>query len=243
MTNPVVLNNSEHADLKVDTCPSAVYGDSANRTLAFLTEFADLHKHYPLLFHRDPESKVFHAHAILGFERDENLFLGEGEWLSDYIPAAIARGPFSIGAQEKTLDGEVRSDWVIMVDMDDPRVCDDGEPVFLQYGGDTAYLEEIKHILQIIHKGVVFDKAFYECLGSMDLIEPVSIEVNLSNIEKVNFRDYYTINKERLTTLKGAELEKLNQLGFLSLVFYALSSMSNFNALVQLKNNKQAMLK
>ena len=95
--------------------------------------------------------------------------------------------------------------------------------------------------LQVIHQGANFNKPFFACLESMDLLEPVSIEVTLSNIEQVNLRNYYTINKDRLSKLDGERLEKLNHQGILSLAYFALSSLTNFHRLIDLKNKKSAL--
>ena len=75
----------------------------------------------------------------------------------------------------------------------------------------------------------------------MGLFEPINIEISLSSIANVNLRDYYTINKEKLAQLDGASLEELNKLGILSLVYFALVSLGNFNKLIALKNKKMAI--
>ncbi len=87
----------------------------------------------------------------------------------------------------------------------------------------------------------MLDKIFFEKLESMNLLEPVSIEVTLSNVEKITFPSYYTINGERLSRLGGESLADLNKLGILSLVFFALSSLTNFQRLIALKNKKAAI--
>jgi hypothetical protein len=243
MTNKaVLLSNVEHKDLKVDTRYCARYGDSVNLALAFSAEFDELHKEYPILFHKDPETSEFHAHAILGFDRDENLFLGDDGWSGNHVPAILARGPFLIGFQNQEIDGKTRKEPVIHIDMDNPRVgVDDGQAVFLPFGGDSPYLEKVMRTLQIVHKGAAFDKTLFSILESMDLLEPVSIEITLSNIDKINFHNYYTINREKLTQLDGESLEKINKSGVLNLAIFALSSLGNFNKLIELKNMKSAI--
>ncbi len=238
----VVLSNVEHKDLKIDTRHCARYGDNVNRCLAFSPEFDELHKEYPILFHKDPETSAFHAHAILGFDKDENLFLDDDGWSGNYVPALLARGPFLIGFQDQEIDGKMRKEPVIHIDMDNPRVgVDDGQAVFLPFGGDTPYLEQVMRTLQVIHQGAVSDKTLFSSLESMDLLEPVSIEVTLSNIDKINFHNYYTVNKEKLAQLDGDNLEKLNKSGVLNLAIFALSSLGNFNKLIELKNIKSAI--
>ena len=243
MTNQaVVLNNVDHKDLRIDARHRARYGDSVNRATAFTTEFVELHKEYPILLHRDPESGGFAAHVILGFDRDENLFLGEDEWLGNYVPAILARGPFMIGLQQQETGGDAHNELIIHIDMDNPRVgADDGQAVFLPHGGDSPYLEKIMRTLRVIHQGAFLDKIFFSSMESMDLLEPVSIEITLSNIEQVNFHNYYTINEKRLSDLDGASLEKLNKQGVLGLAFFVLSSLGNFHRLIALKNRKAAI--
>ena len=75
----------------------------------------------------------------------------------------------------------------------------------------------------------------------MDLLEPVSIQIKLSNVDEVNFSHYYTINQEKLTQLDGESVAKLHQYGVLSLLFFVLNSMGNFQQLIALKNAKLAM--
>ena len=75
----------------------------------------------------------------------------------------------------------------------------------------------------------------------MGLLEPVNIEISLSNIANVNLRDYYTINKDKLTQLGGEELEKLNKMGLLGLAYFVLASLGNFNKLIKLKTKKMAI--
>ena len=243
MSKTVLLNSVEHKDLKVDSSHRAEYGDNVNRILAFSTEFGDLQKEYPILFYKDPKTEAFQAHAILGLAKDENLFLGDDGWTGNYVPAVLGRGPFLIGFQDREVDGKAVKEPVIHIDMDSPRVgTDSGQPLFLAYGGDTPYLEKIMQTLQVIHQGADLDKRFFSTLDAMELFEPVNIEISLSSIANVNLPDYYTINKDKLAQLDGESLEKLNRMGVLSLAYFALVSLGNFNKLIELKNQSSAIV-
>lgn len=243
MSKAVLLSNIEHKDLKIDATLSAGYGDNVNRTIAFPTEFGDLQKEYPILFYKDPKTEAFQAHTILGLEKDENLFLGDDGWLGDYVPAMLARGPFMIGFQDNTVDGKTVKEPVIHIDTDNPRVgVENGQSLFLEYGGDTPYLENIMKTLQTIHMGAGISEEFFSTLDALDLFEPVNIEISLSSITAINFSDYFTINKEKFEQLDGKSLEKLNKLGALGVVYFALASLGNFNKLIKLKNKKTAIV-
>jgi len=240
MSKAMVLNNVDHKNVKVDTRPEANL--NVNRALVYATEISELHKEFPLVFHKNTKTRQTQLHAILGLEKDENLFLGDNGWQTRFVPALLARGPFSLGYKKDNQDDNKQQDPVICIDMDDPRVSTEhGEDVFLQFGGEAPYLNYVKKALQTIDSGMQFDKTLYSLVESMDLLEPVSINIKLSNIEEVNFSDYYTINQEKLSKLTGDNLEKLSQYGVLSLLYFILSSMGNFQALIELKNAKSAM--
>jgi hypothetical protein len=240
MSKAIVLNNVTHKNIKVNTRPEANL--NVNRALVYATEIGELHKEFPLVFHKHPETGKTQLHAILGLKRDENLFVGENGWTTRFVPALLARGPFSLGYKKAIKENNGQQDPVICINMEDTRVNTElGENVFLQFGGEAPYLNYVKKALQTIDSGMQFDKTLYTLVKSMDLLEPVSINIKLSNVEEVNFTDYYTVNQDKLTKLDGANLAELNQYGVLNLLYFVLSSMGNFQTLIALKNAKSAM--
>jgi hypothetical protein len=240
MSKAIVLNNVDHKNLKVDTRPESSNNKHVNRTLVHATEIAELHKEFPLVFYKHPDNGQTQLHAILGLEKDENLFIGENGWTTRFVPALLARGPFSLG-YNKTENDEPSTP-IICIDMEDPRVnTEHGEDIFLQFGGEAPYLDYVKKALKTIERGLQFDKTLFTLAESMALLEPVAIQIKLSNVEEVNFSDYYTVNQEKLAQLDGESLAKLNQFGVLSLLYFVLSSMGNFQQLIELKNAKSAM--
>jgi hypothetical protein len=237
-----VLNNVDHQNLKVDAQHDANNNEEINRCVVYATEIGELHKEFPLVFHKHPDTGKTQLHAILGLEKNENLFFKDKRWTSRFVPALLARGPFSLGYKKPLQGEEQQADPVICIDLDDPRVnTEQGEDLFLQFGGEAPYLNHVKNALQTIERGLLFDKTLFTLVDSLDLLEPVSIQIQLSNVEEVNFSDYYTINQEKLDQLDGDSLYKLNQYGVLMLLYFVLSSMANFQQLIALKNVKSAM--
>lgn len=239
MSNATVLNNVDHKNLKVDTRLESNL--NVNRSLIYATEISELHKEFPLVFYKDSDGNT-QLHAILGLEKDENLFVGDNGWTTRFVPALLARGPFSLGYKKTEMQSTEKQDPVICIDMKDPRVnTEHGEDIFLQFGGEAPYLDYVKKALQTIDSGMYFDKTLATLVESMDLLEPVAINIKLSNVEEINFSDYYTVNQEKLSKLDGASLAELSQYGVLSLLYFVLSSMGNFQSLIALKNAKSAM--
>jgi hypothetical protein len=238
MNKATVINNVDHKNLKVDTRLNVNL--KVNRSVVYTTEIGELHKEFPLIFFKHPDGKT-QLHAILGLAKDENLFIGDNGWTTRFVPALLARGPFSLGYKKSAKESE-QQDPVICIDMEDPRVnTEAGEDVFLPFGGEAPYLNYVKKALQTIDSGLHFDKTLFTLIESMDLLEPVAINIKLSNVEEVNFSDYYTVDQEKLSKLDSESLAKLNQFGVLSLLYFVLSSMGNFQTLIELKNAKSAM--
>jgi hypothetical protein len=235
---PVLLDNELHQDVRVDTRATPDSGAIVNRALLLSSEFGEAHKEFPILLYRHDDSNRFSAHAILGFSENENLFVDDDEWVSDYVPASIARGPFSLGyVPEEGTDNEV-ADIKVMIDEDDPRLGADGDAVFLEFGGESPYLKQITGVLRTIDMGMRADRVFYPLLLEMALLEQVNIRITVDSDQQYEFADYFTIDREKLSALTASELAKLNASGALGLVYFLASSISNFQDLIRRRNDR-----
>ncbi|HEY5808817.1 MAG TPA: SapC family protein, partial [Povalibacter sp.] len=208
MTRHAMLNNVTHKDLRVITRHGAEFGDNIGSVPTFPTEYADVQREYPIFFRKDQDSGEFQSMVLLGFGKDENLFLTEdGRWDASYIPGVVARGPFLIGFQEQDVGGTVQKEPVIHIDMDHPRVSQsEGEPVFLPQGGNSRYLDNISVILRGLRDGMAISKAMFSAFTALDLIEPVKLEIKLGTEEQYNVVGMHTINAEKLRALEGETL-------------------------------------
>ncbi len=232
--NIVLLNNIDHAGLTVATGHGAAYGDAVNQTLVFPTEWEEVQREYPILFRRDDEGR-FYAVALLGLDRDENLFLGDGVWDGRYVPALHQRGPFSIGVPRGQAEGEP----MIHVDLDHPRIGSGaGQAVFLPHGGNSPYLEAMAAVLRNIHAGAAMTRPLFEALDAAELVQPIALEVSLDETRRYVIDDVFTIAGERLAALDGPALAALHARGFLQPAFWALSSLGNVARLIDRKNRR-----
>lgn len=240
MTKHVMLNNIAHKDLRVITRYGAEFGDNVGTVLTVPTEYGDVQREYPIFFRKDPNTGEYQSVALLGFEKDENLFLEEGQWNASYVPGIIARGPFLIGFQEQQIEGELRKEPVIHIDLDHPRVSQtEGQPVFLPQGGNSPYLDHVATVLRGLRDGLDISKAMFAAFTALDLIEPVKVEIKLSPEEGYSLVGLHTINREKLAALDGQALEKLNKSGFLQGAFLVIASMNNVKKLIGMKQRKR----
>lgn len=232
MPNFVPLDNVEHASLRVKVRYSEATQDTINQALVFPTEFQMLQREYPIFFRQDNEGKFF-AVVILGLDKDENLFLDEGQWQARYIPAMQERGPFILE--------DAGDDPIVRINVDDARVSSStGEKIFLTHGGYTPYFEEVLKTLQRVHIGARVVDDFFAYLQSFDLLEPINIQVSLNDDQRYVIPELFTISHSKMADLTGQQLYDLNQLGLLEHCFAILSSTGNVSRLIDMKVLKGA---
>ncbi|AOS97146.1 SapC [Microbulbifer aggregans] len=241
MTRAVPLNSVEHKDLRVITERSEKYGDNVWYALTFPLEFRSLQAYYPVFFQKHPETGRFFALALLGFREGENLFLEDGKWQAPYVPLSIRRQPFLIGRQAVVEDGVEKQQRTIHIDMDNPRVnTEQGERLFMEFGGNSPYLENVGDMLEAIHQGLTAADGFIDALVEYDLLEPFTLEVQLDSGDKHQLVGFYTINEDKLRELDATALDTLHRAGYLEPIYMAMASQSNVRQLLTAKNRQVA---
>ena len=235
MTRTVLLNNVDHADLRVDTRRGAAWGDSVMLAHTFADEFRNLQAHYPIVFQKSADGR-FHPVALLGLQEGQNLFLdsdgGEG-WDAAYVPLAVQRQPFYIG-----VDG---SELMVHVDLDSPRLGHGaGEPLFLPHGGSSSHLQHVNSVLLAIHEGLEANTAFIDALLDHELLESFVLDLETGDAAQYRLAGFYTIHEERLAALQGPALQALHQAGHLQAVYMAVASMSQFRSLIDRRQRRTA---
>lgn len=238
----VLLNNVDHHDLRLITRYGAAYGDSVNQALIFPTEFQDIQRLYPIFF-RQTEGGGFKSVALLGFERNENLFLNDDRWNASYVPAMHRVSPFLIG-QPKPAQGQdlpPDAEAMILVDPEHARISrNEGAPLFLSHGGNAPVLQQVAQTLQQVYAGSQVSDAMFAAFLEAGLLAPVRINVEISDSQAFLLEDMLTISREALQNLDGARLQALNAAGFLALAFFVVASMSNLSAMIALKTDRSA---
>ncbi|MCC5452343.1 SapC family protein [Rheinheimera sp. UJ51] len=224
-----LLNNVDHLGVKILTERSLELGDNKMFCLSFPAEFRAAQAYYPVLFYKDGQSGQFMPVLLLGFQSGENLFLQQQGWQAGYVPLDILREPFTIGLQQ--------GERVINIDTSHPRVNSaSGEPLFLEFGGQTSYLQQVAAQLETLHHGVTDAKAFTQQLLALELIESFVLDVTLNNGQQHSLHGFYTINEPRLAQLSGEQLLQLQQAGYLEAIYMMLASQAQFARLIGFKN-------
>lgn len=244
MTRHVLLNNIDHQNTRVIHHFSPEFGDNIPNTLVFPTEFIELQKEYPILLRKDDPQGPYQAVVLLGFAAAENLYLNNQHatgWDARYIPASIEKGPFLIGFQRTMGMQDEEPNAVVHIDMNHPKVSEQqGQQLFLSQGGNSPYLEHVSARLETIHQGSKLAPVFFSALEQLELVESVTIEFALQSGDKIRLLGNYCINEQRLATLPADALAKLQQSGFLALIYAMVFSMGNIRHLIERKNSLQS---
>ena len=216
MARHVLLNNVEHKNLRVITRRGAQSGDNSGNVVVFPTEYRELQREYPIFFRKDPGGDGYLSVAMLGFAKDENLFLEDNGWNARYLPAVVARGPFLIGFQEAQVDGELQKSPVIHIDLDHPQVSEtEGEPLFLKLGGNAPYLQEMTCRARPDSSRCRAQQGHVRRVHGAGPDRPDhSSRSNWTADEQHNLLGYFSVNVEKLRALDAASLAGLHRAVF-----------------------------
>ena len=95
------LSNTTHSDIKINSSYRVNNGFDYNFCPVYPVEYTSLQSDYPIFFTLNKEKDIWQTVALLGFGDNENLFLGEGVWISRYVPLSIQRLPFILVLKKK----------------------------------------------------------------------------------------------------------------------------------------------
>jgi len=233
MSQYEVLNSEKHRQMRVKTGYGAALGDAVMYAMTYPMEFRDIQSCYPILFTKDPNTGVFFAVALLGFEADQNLFLQADGWDAAYVPALVQRQPFLIA---KGGEGDAKPP-VVSLDLDHPRVSqDEGEALFDGGGEPSEFLKQKIALLDKLHRGLQHGSGFISTLLQHELLEQIALDIAFNDGSKKTLQGFYSIAEERLYQLRGDVLESLNQAGYLQPVFMAVASLSRVRDLIERRN-------
>lgn len=239
MPDHQLLDNITHKDTRVVTAYHPKFGDNQSYTRIMLSELKAAQSSYPLFLKKDAETGQFEIIAMLGLAEQENLYLDDNGWHAHYLPLTIERRPFLIGFQSSTDPANPGDHPVVHIDMDSPRISEsEGELLFLPQGGQSPYLQHINSVLRAIHEGTQQTQPFVDTLQSLELIEPVDLQIKLKGDNKVELTGLYIIEETKLDELPDDQIAKLHKSGYLQSMYMMIASLQNMTKVIELKNNR-----
>lgn len=226
---PVPLDRNIHQEVRIADDRDFSFARSCQSAILAAVELSQAIKEFPVVFVR--ENDRYLPTAIFGLQQNQNLFVDEtGKWTARYIPAFIRRYPFvpALGQKE-----------------DDPMtVCIDeasawinrqkGQPLFID-GKNSPLLDSAIHLLEDYKVQMDATLALVKQLADADLFSEKTAQFKLNNGQSFDLNGFATLDMEKLAKLPAQTIYNLLQSGALHIAYLHLSSLDNWNRMIELQ--------
>ena len=153
--------------------------------------------------------------ALMGLEKGKNLFIDpNGDWITDFIPAAVNCYPFAIGSvNEQTKALLVREDSEAIVDRAD------GEPLFNEDGSEGKVIRLYAQLLNQITESRNMQQNACLLLEELSLIQPFDGKIRKWDGSFIKLEGLLTIDWEAFRKLGNAKFSQLKKFSAMDLVY------------------------
>jgi len=232
--NLVPLDREAHKHLRLKTELSTVERVAGlNSLFLAVVEFAEACKEYPIVFVRVGEAPAEGAKqavaplAVLGLRAGSNLFVKDGKWTGNYVPAYLRRYPFAMARIDQASDTIAvcyDSEWAGFS-------VTEGTQLFAADGQPTEFLVNAKNFLESFEQESERTRNACQALVELDLLQDMRFEATLGNGEKIDVDGFLAVDEKKLAELPDAKIVELHRNGLLALLEMHRVSMGNMNRL------------
>ena len=228
---PVPLDSQLHGALKLRV-PVTDWSFASNLNAMFVAaaEFSDVCREFPIVFVRagkeDDGKDQIAPIAVLGLTQDQNLYIENGVWRTQYVPAVMRSYPFCIGR----IDAER---FAICVDMAWPGTRDtDGEAVFDAAGQPSEMLKNVRANLELLEGEIQRTRAIGQKLQELDLLREMRFDATMHDGSQHSVDGFLTVDDTKMQALPDTVLGDLHRSGVLGLIHLHWVSLGNMRRLV-----------
>jgi hypothetical protein len=223
------LSSTTHAKMKirpVDKFPALATTHAIPITV---DEFPLLARHYPIIF-ASGENPI--PLALMGLSEGTNAFVDENGKPRErhlYIPAYIRRYPFLLARLRPDTD-----ELSLCFDPSSGAIgeSDQGEPLFDEKGEPSQATKAILQFCEQFEAAGRRTSAFVEELDKSGLLMDGEVAIQPEGApQPFIYRGFRMADEEKLREMRGDELRKLNQSGFLPVLYAHLFSLSQVREL------------
>lgn len=221
------IDKNKHKALKVKSSDLS-HASSQHICPALAQEFPQLTSEFPIVFVKDNDN--FHSVVMMGLKPGENLFLQEGKWQANYVPAALRNYPFSLMKMAADNDN-----MAVCVDTASKLVNEkEGQALFNADGVESDYLKNIANFLTRLMGQGKFSDDFSQYLASKELFEEQTITVKLDDGTDHRLNGVFRVDEEKLNQLDNDTFLELRTKGYLPAIYAHLASLRQVNNLARL---------
>jgi len=204
------------------------------------TEIIAAAAEFPIIFSPTATEGEYIPLAVMGLKDGQNLLLDENNFLTTrYVPAFIRRYPFVLGSSN---DSEMMA---VCLDEESKAFDPEGKKglrLFTEAGEHSEHLKEIVEFLKDYHFRAELTRTFTKRLHELNLLELMSANVSFKGKEETTFNltGFYVVSREKLKAVSDADALDLFKKDGLELIYAHLSSLPNFNRLIDIMSKQLA---
>ena len=200
-------------------------------------EFVSAAASYPVVFAGEDRNPI----AIMGIRSDENLFVKDGVFNTDfYLPAFARRYPF-------VLAGDQSNDRFVVCIDEEAECVTKKKPASVFFDGDEAsqFTKDAFQFLQNFERDRQATTQMVERFKELDLFESKDMHFQGQNAdgspaERQKIADYFAISSERVAGLDEKTLSEFVTKGYMGVIYSHIVSLSNWQRLVNMTLRKAA---
>jgi len=232
MANFVPVRKEQHQNLKLAQSRDLKHVAGQHIIPVTAAEYAQSSATFPIVLVKNPDSERFRSVAMLGLETGENLFFQDEKWSALSLPQSITMVPFSLG-----LDPEKENTLTACIDLDSAFVGEDKElALYEEDGKESEVLTNVQQSLGRLYDNERMTENFIKELQENDLLQELELTIALSTGEKKKLVGVFNINEEKVKSLSDEKVIDFHKRGLFVPIYSMLSSLSQVNRLVQLRN-------
>ncbi|BAK67576.1 MULTISPECIES: SapC family protein [Sphingobium] len=218
----VPLNVEQHAGFTLRNYDRAPFLIGVHAVPLTVDEFPQCQRALPIVFSAGPNPLPL---ALMGLNEGVNTLVDEeGKLRRDdgYVPAYVRRYPWLLvrlnpDSQELSLCFDPTSELI--------GEYEDGRPL-IENGEATQLTKDLLAFCEQFEEAAMRTGQFMNDLKEADLLMDGELSIQVPDVEKpFVYRGFQMVNEEKLRDLRGDQLRKFNQSGFLPLIYAHLLSL------------------
>jgi hypothetical protein len=226
IAKPVALNNELHKEFKI--LPQFSLESVADRHLTpiMLQEFVSAAPHYPIFFLKNEEANQYNAVAVFGLVENQNLFIKDGKFEGQYVPANVRAYPFSLA--------QANDDQLVLCINEESDVVSktEGQPLFDAEGKATEFFQGVNKFFQEFIDANNVSRNITAQLAELDLFKADGLQYRdaAGNERRVN--GFFVIDREKFEALSDEQFLSLRKFGVLPAIYAHFSSLERIGAII-----------